>query len=304
MFDYFYWQSIKTGIEFFGSYFNNLIIKRKAVDDDSILKEIKVPIIYSNKDKLIARYTRRGNDAEDINDVISTTLPRMGFEITDLVYDSNTILNKMYKIYGYNRLNDLNSLNDLTIEEIENVPIEEFTTNKPVKIFTPVPYNMEISLFLLTDREEDYQNILEKILPEFTPTLYKSIKYQFLPDNITVPADIIERFQITLDCPLTLHSVNKEILNESTFDTQTLILNELKFGMKIWLFTDLEEQKIIKNIIVNFKDYNGEETLETLAFYSAPLDANSIINLDKWYNYFYSDFFQDTESDNNSTILY
>ena len=72
----------------------------------------------------------------------------MSFEITSMSYDSSRKVNRMNKITCYD-----NSVSPAVIKSQ----------------YSPVPYNIDISLYVLTKTQEDALQIVEQILPFFTP---------------------------------------------------------------------------------------------------------------------------------------
>ena len=75
------------------------------------------------------------------------TLPRMGFDITGLTYDAERKLGKL-KQYK------LQDSGDNTVLRTQ---------------FAPVPYNINFGLYILSKNTEDALQIVEQILPFFTP---------------------------------------------------------------------------------------------------------------------------------------
>jgi len=303
---YFSWKSIQTAINTFGSCFENIFIER--IDSkDSVIQFIKVPIMYSNKDKHIQRYIRRGIDSNDINDVIKTTLPRMGFEwIGDLYYDTETKRNRLNKTYGYNDINDTNFPLDLStpISEFDDYPIESYTKDYVFSLYERVPYILRFKLYIINKKQIDSDNILEQILPNFTPELYRSVKYVFAPEEFTNPFDYKGRIEFVLDTPIVLKNVKREHIENTNFDKESLFIDTLEFSMRVWFFKNIKKEKIIKNIIVNLLDYQSGEKMDGIESAVAPTTENTIINLERHYDYFYNDMFQDQTTIDTSRVLY
>lgn len=131
----------------FGSLFNNIFLRRFDIEDvhesgylnRDLLKEIKVPVNFGDKNKFILRYLRRDVSLGGVK----ITLPRIAFSLVNYNYDSERKLNKMYKIIDTN--------ND--------------------KIFTPVPYNLSFELSIISNKNSDNAKIIEQIIPRFRPYL-------------------------------------------------------------------------------------------------------------------------------------
>ena len=82
--DHFYHETIKRSVSVFGTMFNNISIKRS---DGTLMK---VPLAYGPRQKWIARLQQV--DLSTTRTALS--LPRMGFELTSIEYDSARKLTK------------------------------------------------------------------------------------------------------------------------------------------------------------------------------------------------------------------
>ena len=86
------------------------------------------------------------------------------------------------------------------------------------KQFNPVPYNWDFSLYVYVKNAEDGTQILEQILPFFTP-------------DFTVTMTLISGMSIKMDVPLVLNSVSSEDTYEGDFATRRSIIWTLSFIM-------------------------------------------------------------------------
>jgi len=77
----------------FGTIFNNITIHRTD-SNNNVVQSIKVPLAYSPKEKFL---TRLEQQADLDNRSVAVTLPRMGFEISGISYDSSRKLQKVGK---------------------------------------------------------------------------------------------------------------------------------------------------------------------------------------------------------------
>jgi hypothetical protein len=89
MFTTFYHGTIKKIVTAFGTLFNNIYVVRT---DGTDTKKIKVPLIYSPKEK----FANRLNLDVD-KTLVQTVLPRMGFSITNMSYDVDRKKNSINK---------------------------------------------------------------------------------------------------------------------------------------------------------------------------------------------------------------
>ena len=75
--------------------------------------------------------------------------------------------------------------------------------------YTPVPYNIDLQLYLFTATAEDGLQIIEQILPYFQP-------------DYTVTINAIPEMGIKRDVPITLNSVNYEDTYDGAFTTRRI----------------------------------------------------------------------------------
>jgi len=146
MFRYFYHGSIRKLVVAFGSLFNEIYISRKEADGTE-QKKIKVPISYGPKEKFV-RKIKELDEADPSRKSFENILPRMSFEISSMVYDNNRKLNSLNKVYS------VRDENDSTISYA----------------YSEVPYNIEFTLNIMNRNIDDGYQIIEQILPYFTPT--------------------------------------------------------------------------------------------------------------------------------------
>ena len=89
---HFYHQTLRRLVIGFGTIFNNIVIQRKN-SSGAVVQSIKVPLAYSPKEKFLARLEQQS----DLSDrQVAVTLPRMGFEIAGINYDSTNISFNLY----------------------------------------------------------------------------------------------------------------------------------------------------------------------------------------------------------------
>ena len=93
MFRPFYNESIRKLIVAFGSLFNNIRISSTNSSGDE--QFIKVPLSYGPKEKFIRRIEEDSSIGS--NSKVQMTLPRLGFNITDMTYDGLRKRNTLQK---------------------------------------------------------------------------------------------------------------------------------------------------------------------------------------------------------------
>ena len=228
----FYNKSVRKVIVAFGSLFNDIEIDRE--DSDGIFQTIQIPLIYTPKEKFIRRMhevTPISSDEVEVKE----TLPRMGFEITDIQYDAARKLNTM----------------------------ERFTlkSNQEKFMYNRVPYNIGISLYVGTRKFDDSFRILEQILPFFTP-------------DFTVKIVDHGEFGINTNIPFILDGVNPTIEEDGSMeDGRRSILWTLNFTTKIYFYAPVDEQVIIKKSIVDIYSKENSAFYEGYLAYVDPMTA-------------------------------
>lgn len=187
-------------------------------------KTIKVPIYYSPKEKfvsLIEAFADHDQTAE-----YQWGLPRFGFELVDIAYDNQRMLNPLSRI------------NDTKAEQQRYM-------------FNRVPYTYTFTLYLAVRKFEDGLKIIEQIVPFFTPDL-----------NITIKDK--SDFGISTDIPVILNSLTFTIEYQGTFETVRTITWQFNFMVKGFLYSNIREQKRIKETIINMTDADFDSVYSAL----------------------------------------
>jgi len=291
---YFYNNHIREHIAVFGSLFSDILV-RHFNESNVLVKELKVPISYSNKDKFIQMYTLRGEDPSNYGDNVMLTLPRFGFEITGFTYNPHQKLNRLNKYIDYKENIKIDLYDTTTIGSESDVKIDEQTKNIARSVYTPVSYKMNINLYLMTNKETDSLKIVEQILPMFTPFVMVPIKYK-------IGDDIFLQF----DESVNLESINKEVQFQQDFNKISKTLHTFSFSMDIKFFSSEQDERtnrIIKHITFKLGLEGTEETVETVDFAAAPMPDKIIVDMSRWYDEFYNYMYHDLQGDEDYQIL-
>ncbi len=216
----FYHQTIRKYVVLFGTLFNDLNIEKKNSSGNVVSRQ-KVPIAYGPKQKFLTRIRQDPN----IDRQVAIQLPRMGFEMTSITYDPIRKLNSVGKVIG------------------RATASEGKGTLR--KMFNPVPYNMDFQLFVFVDNAEDGTQILEQILPFFTPEF-----------NVSINA--VSDLGIKLDVPISINSASLEDSFDGEFSARRTLIWTIDFFMKGFLYPDIKGGgKIIKSVQVDFHEFDG-----------------------------------------------
>ena len=232
---HFYHKSIRNVVVVFGTLFNEIQVLRRA-SDESELQRFTVPLSYSSKEKWLARL-RAGKQLEGEEIVAELSLPRMGFELTNVTYDPQR----------------------KHITTTQRKVCDPDDPNVLLSTFAPVPYDLELSLYIMVDKQNDGLQIVEQILPFFSPEFTVSIKsVEGLYDNV--------------DVPFILNSTTIEDNFEGDMTERRVIIWTLTFTAKAQVFGFVSSSGLIRKVIANLREFDG--TLDaTITVVPDPLDA-------------------------------
>jgi len=212
----FYHSITRKVIVAFGSLFSNIRIER--MKDDNVQQTIAVPIAYAPKEKWLVRIEQDPT----LENHTYTTLPRLSFEITGMNYDSSRKTNRM---------------NYITIKD---------DNSSTSKVYAPVPYNVNISLYSLTKTQEDALQIVEQILPYFTPEYTMSIKA--IPDS-----------NIIIDVPIILDNISVQDDYDGDFSQRRFVTYTVNFTLKTYFYGPVQDSKVITNTITSINNLDTSQ---------------------------------------------
>lgn len=194
---YYYHGLIRKYIAIFGTLFNNIKIKRLNSSND-VVETIAIPLAYAPRQKFLTRITGDPN----LDKKVGMQLPRMGFELQSMTYDAPRKLASIGSV-------------------AKNVD------NSIGRLYNPVPYNFNLSLFIFCKNAEDGTQIIEQILPFFKP-------------EFTVTLNAIPIMGIKYDVPIILNSVNVEDNYEGNFEQRRSLIWTLNFDLKGALYPGIQ----------------------------------------------------------------
>lgn len=190
---HFYNRTIRKVVVAFGTLFNDILLVRFDKSGNEHM-QMRVPLSYGTKEKYLTRIT----SDPTLNKSVATLIPRMSFNLDGLSYDSSR--KQM-----------------TTLQNFNNTPTGIKTQ------YSPIPYNFDFSFSIYVRNTEDGTQILEQILPFFTP-------------DFTVTVDFINSMGKKFDMPIILNSVTSSVDYEGDMLTTRLIIWDLQFTAKgfIW----------------------------------------------------------------------
>lgn len=205
----FYHETIRKIIVAFGTTFNNVQLVRKD-NSGNITQSMKVPLAYGPKEKFLVRLR---TDA-DLSSKVAITLPRIGFEIQNLAYDGTRKLSRVQKFKKVNTGNNTRTLDTQ---------------------FMPVPYNLDIVLYVLAKQSDDALQIVEQILPYFQP-------------DYTITVNDMADMGIKRDVPIILNSISYEDNYQGDFEQRRALIYTMNFTCKFYLYGPVTSSNIIRTV--------------------------------------------------------
>ena len=207
----FYHETIRKVVVAFGTMFNNIELVRKD-NSGTIVQTMKVPLAYGPREKFLVRL----REDADLMKQVAITLPRIGFEIKNLSYDS---ARKMSRVQRY--------------KKVKGADTKQLDTQ-----YMPVPYNLEFELYIMAKQSDDALQIVEQILPYFQPDYAMTI-------------NDMSDMGIMRDIPIILNSIGYEDSYDGDFANRRALIYTLSFTTKFYLYGPVTSAKVIKTVQVD-----------------------------------------------------
>ena len=218
---HFYHRITRKLVVAFGTLFNNIRLVRYDKAGTTEIERITVPLSYMAKEKFYQRLSQ----APSLERPVQITLPRMSFELLSITYDP---LRK------------------------RNVFSQEFSpsSNTTIKSAHVSPYNYNFQLNLFVRNTEDGTQIIEQILPYFSPDYTLTVELAGVGNKV--------------DVPIILESIDYSVSGDvgTSEELRTLVWT-LQFTVKAYLYGPINSNtKIIRKVTANTYDSSYIETGE------------------------------------------
>jgi len=217
MFSTYYNAAVRKLVIGFGSLFDDIVIERLTAQNTQV-ERIRVPLSYGPSEKFLMRLDQPSSINED-NTTVQITLPRMSFEITAISYDSSRVKNRLNKQCTTSDSDGSTSFS-----------------------YSEVPYNVTFSLYAMVRNMDDGFQIMEQILPMFSPDF--NIRINF--------TDLFQK----VDVPIILNDVTLAEDYDGSFEERRNILLTFDFTAKTYMYGPKKSSKIITDANVRTWDYN------------------------------------------------
>lgn len=209
----FFWE-IKDIITQFIAAFDDTVIKR--YDNNRVPREdIEVRYVFGPKQRVMY---------DIVNKAQNITLPAIAINITGISRDSTRVFNKLDSSYLDGR----------------DTPYGPTS----IKIPSPVPINIEVSMSILSKYMSDVDQILSNFIPYTNPYIVLSwtLPEEFNLKNTTeIRTEVLWGGSISYNAPTDL-----------TFSDKFRVVADTTFTIKSWLFKPAETQKTIYKVTANF----------------------------------------------------
>lgn len=216
---HFYHRITRKVVVAFGTLFNNIRLVRYNLDNSKEIERINVPLSYMPKEKFFQRINQDPNLLRETG----INLPRMVFELNSITYDP------LRKTSMFN-------------QQFGNDP----TSGNTVKGIRSAPYNFDFTLSLYVRNTEDGTQIIEQILPYFSPDYTVSVALTSLSD-------------VKTDMPVILNSIQYSTPDAVGSPNDIRILNwDLTFTVKATLYGPVSDRKIIRSATANTFFFNTD----------------------------------------------
>lgn len=196
---HFYHAVTKKAIIAFASLFNDIHIVRYNLDGTE-KERIKVPLVYMTRQKFLTRI----ESVPNLENQIQYNVPAMSFEFSSFIYDPARKTNVFQKTIQKNDSNDY------------------------YMRYGRTPYNVTFMLNILTKNTEDSLQIIEQILPWFSPEYSVTVK-------------MINPTDMSVDIPFVIQNVSydENVEGSSMEDDFKFVNSQIEFTAKVYYYGPL-----------------------------------------------------------------
>jgi hypothetical protein len=215
----YYNRIIRKLVVGFGNLFNDITMVRYNPDNTE-QERFLVPIAYAAKEHYVLRLEEDFN----LDKKVQMTLPRLSFEMMGMSYDASRKQNT-------------------NIKNFANTP-------DGVKAqYNPVPYNFDFDLHLYVRNIEDGTQVIEHILPYFTP-------------DYTIKLNLVPEIGVIKEIPVILNSVTHDTtyVGDRSSDPRMIIWT-LNFTVKGFVFGAATETGLITHSITSILNKITEDDI-------------------------------------------
>ena len=217
----YYNRTIRKLVVGFGNLFKDITLVRYN-PNLSEAERFLVPIAYAAKES----YVMRLEEDLSLDKKVQMTLPRMSFEMMGVSYDTSRKLNTNTKNFAS-------------------------TPGGAIAQYNPVPYNFDFNLYLYVRNIEDGTQLIEHILPYFTP-------------DYTIKLNMVPEMGIIKEIPIVLNSCQQDITYEGNREKDPrMVIWTLNFTVKGHIFGKTSTTGVITHSITSiYNEITPEQVVE------------------------------------------
>jgi hypothetical protein len=214
------------------------------------------------------KYLTRITSDPNLTKSVQTVVPRISFEMTGMTYDPSRKQQSLVRNFAQSSTGTINTQ------------------------YAPVPYDFNFSLSIYVRNTEDGTQIIEQILPFFKP-------------DFTVTVDFIPEMDQKYDMPIILNSINTTTDYEGDLMTTRLILWDLDFTVKGYIWPGAVTAN---GIIGSYSSTTGRYGQANTNIYIDTQDRNAqkvFVDYANGNNYFLTgETIRSTEREITGTVIY
>lgn len=211
----YYNRTLRKIVATFGAIFNGIEILKMNYDTGEELQRITVPIKYEGKEDWL---TRLYEDPEATRGT-QINLPSMTWQMTGLKYRA-----------------------DRRQSPFKPAQLSQ-TGNSAIQVYTAAPYDIFFEVYAYVRNMEDGYQIIEQILPVFSPEYSVTLKYLINENNY-----------ISQDLPFVLESVDYSDQYEGASGSVRIITWTLQFSAKAYFYGPQPPVGVITDSIINLRN--------------------------------------------------
>jgi len=187
--------------------FNGIQVARYEADGATIKKYVTVPIKFSPKEKIWHWINQRKDDEY---------LPMLSVMLSSVEFAPDRMGNKLHKVLQ-SRTPSAGSL---------------------ARFINPIPYNLGFTLNIWTLHMVDADQILEQILPYFSPYVFTRIN--------------IPELDASFDIKVIFQSCTPDLTHDIPDEEWRIVRWTMDFQVQTYLFKPTEDEKLIKQIFTKY----------------------------------------------------
>lgn len=232
----YFWKIIRNITTGFGSIFSNIVIARYNYSTTPWTEQQRLLVKLEEGEK--EKYIQALQGDPTNSKKVQITLPIMAYCFLGMEYD------KTRKLQTTQQNFNVTSQNTLLTQ------------------YSPVPYNFHFQIYIYVRTKIDGEQILEQILPFFTP-------------DYTLNINLIPSMNITQKVPVVLNSITYENKNEGGRETEIrYILWTLDFTVMGQLYGPTNAQGLITEAIINLYDWKDTDGTDLVLLLNIDIPAS------------------------------